>query len=242
MVAERDAVDQEEDPLRAAEAQQAVGLGGGHVGLAPAHGYRHQRLGAVVTQGQLEVADRLLLDGPHALGVQGRELAQSRTQGMLLLRPRRERLGAMEVEDFARSADGIAPAREQGLDSGRDVVKGQPIGVPRIGLALDALLEAVRVALGLALDAAQRATHRLGLDRPDRLGRCEQQVVDRPPSRRELPYGDALGGGDVGVLVVLDNPPGGLEELVDEDAGFLLGEEAGCRQGGVRGSLGRAAR
>jgi hypothetical protein len=81
----------------------------------------------------------------------------------------------------------------------------------------------------LSLEAGEGRAFLLRLDRADGLAMREEQVVRLAvPPKRELPDGDAGANVDVGLLAVLNDPPGLLEQRIDGLPGFLFwGERHG---------------
>src|SRR5215216_3604084 len=107
---------------------------------------------------------------------------------------------------------------------------------------LDQVAEALRVALGLPLDAAQRLALLLRLDRAESLPVAEQQVIDGPGLRRNLSDGDTPTSGQLDRAVVLDDPAGLDQHPIDLDPRPLLGMQALLhgRQGNGRGACSAA--
>lgn len=79
--------------------------------------------------------------------------------------------------------------------------------------------QAVDVLAALVLHLGERGALGLGLDHPDWLAVDEQQVVDTAVAlfKNELPDGYTPSGTEVGLVGMLDDPPGRHELPVDVD-------------------------
>ena len=226
-------VDQEADPVRPGVLQQPVRLAGGGVGLAGPGGHLDERPAPVTSQGLFEVHDGLELGGPQAGAVQRRHrpyagAERGRSVPLAHLQPPGEGFGSVEPVHLAGPGYGVEEVGEPGLGAGRLV--GERERPDRRG---ELVGEAGDVLAGLGLDADEGGADLLGLEHADRLAVHEEQVVGNAVAglEGELADGDtchrpARGGrGQVDRPVVLDDPAGRGQLLVDLNARSSLGRQ-----------------
>ena len=125
----------------------------------------------------------------------------------------------MKREHFSSSGLGVEPVRKARLGACRLVGEDE-----RVTPGGKVLRQAADVLSGLRFDGDQRVTLGLGLDRAGRFTVDIAQVVDASMGwfQHELPDSHSSACRQVGSCSVLDSPPGGGEQAVDQDSRSLF--------------------
>jgi hypothetical protein len=213
--------------LGAGKLEQAIDRGDGGEGLAGAGGHVHQRARVVVRERALEPGDGADLAFAQRLSGQGRHRrGQASAQRIGPGQPLGELVGPEEVEHLARSRQRVEPVGEA-----NHLRRGLEQKAQRL-TALAPLEGGVGVALGLhfVLGQALALFVALGLDHPDRLAIDDQHVVGRAAVGGVLTHGRAAAGARVEAGLVLHEPAGLGELLVDAGACLVFRAGHGVRR------------
>ena len=150
-----------------------------------------------------EIGDGDLLFFPEALGGNGGHFAEPGAEGFFFLDHFAERLGAVEGKDIAAARMGLEPVGELCDLAGGFVLEGKwatPSG--ELGG------EAVGVAGGLTFDTFESVADGLGFDDADGFGVYIEEIVGFAVGAGELGDGETGAGGEVHLVICLDDPAG----------------------------------
>jgi hypothetical protein len=166
----------------------------------------------------LQIAHRLDLRRPHARGDEFRHLRKPRPQLLIKADHAEQFFRAVEREDFAAARVGVEVVSEPRGLAGRLVAEWE-----RSAVTWQTLRQSFEVFARLRLDAGKRGAFLLRFHDTDHFRVGVEQVIGEPGGERELADGDAGASGDVVRAIVLDQPSGLGEELVDPLAGLVFG-------------------
>lgn len=148
-----------------------------------------------------------------------------KTIDRMQLRRTSERLGRLWLTRRTQPGEDFAAPRV------RVEVVGEPRGLAgglvaerqRLAVTRQSLRQSFEVLTRLRLDPGERGANLLRFDDTDHLRVGVEQVVREPSGERELPHRDAGRGADVVSAVVLHQPPGLSEEVIDPLPGLCFG-------------------
>ena len=198
--------------------QQPVHGGDGREGFSGSGGHLYEGFGSGVLEGGFEVGDGIDLAVSEAGRVECGEVSrQSSADGFIFFEPFGEGFGPVEGEDFAVSWLGVAGVGEFGDLSGAEVEEREGFVVDVFEFGLGVCFELIFVSGHFA------AFFRFFcFDDADGFAVYEQYIIGGSDFGGIFSDGDAMCGGQVEGIVILDDPAALLELVVDVIAGELF--------------------